>query len=288
MKRCLSTVSLTLGAIFSFPATCLAQESSPTRPEFTVGIKAWDTSWHSYLPTTVAGFTNTGQPILGEVVNSVEGSKKVEALPTFTVRYDRYFVSGGYARFSSNFRVSQSPVTSPSFTNLIASRQDHIKRREIDINGGYFVLPGLALTLGYKNGREERDTLSDLSPASSNLFDANLNVWLVGALASFEVHPGVSAYGQFGYGIGRSKVTLGEGLGPFEGEHVRSHAKYILSEVGIAYTLPFDLAWLRRTSVALGYRSQTLKQDVPSVVSGGSRQLRDVKDGFVVSLNATF
>jgi opacity protein-like surface antigen len=288
MKRRLSTISLTIGAMFSFPALSLAQDNSPNTPEFTLGIKAWDTYWQSYLPSTVAGFTSSGQPIIGEVVNSVEGSKKVEALPTLTVRYDRYFISAGYARFSSDFAVSQSPVTSPAFTNVITSRVDHISRRELDINAGYFVLPGLALTLGYKNGREERDTRSGLSPASGRLLDAKLNALLVGALAAFEVKSGLSAYGQFGYGVGRTKTTLGEGFGTFAGETIRSNAKYIVSEVGLAYTLPFEISWLRRTSVALGYRSQTIKQNVPSVLTGESRQLRDVKDGFVLSLNATF
>jgi hypothetical protein len=288
MKRCFSPVSLTFGVMFSFSAVCLAQDSSRPRPEFTVGIKAWDTSWQSYLPSSVAGFSSNGQPIIGEVVNSVEGSKKVEAFPTFTVRYDRYFVSAGYARFSSDFRVSQSPATLPDFRNLIASRQDHIKRRETDINAGYFVLPGLAFTLGYKNGREERDTRIGLSPSSSPLLDAKLNVWLVGALAAFEIQNGLSAYGQFGYGVGKTKADLSEGFGAFAGERVRSHVKYLVNEVGLAYTLPFEVSWLRRTSVALGYRSQTIKQNVPSVISGETRKLRDVKDGFVVSLNATF
>lgn len=225
---------------------------------------------------------------MGEVVNSVEGNKKVEALPTFTVRYDRYFLSAGYARYSTDFNVSQSPVVTPDFTTTITSRRDHISRREVDINAGYFVLPGLALTLGYKTGRENRETSTGLSPVSVGSLDSKLDVWLVGALGSYEIQNGFSAYGQFGYGVGRIRSTFGPGLAPFTGREIRSHAKYIVSEVGLAYRLPIEPSWLRRTSIALGYRSQTIKESVPSVVSGETRDLRDVKDGFVLSLNATF
>ena len=136
------------------PAVGYAQEEMTKQLEFTIGLKAWNTSWQSYLPAVIVGATPSGQPAASELVNSVEGRTEVAALPTVTLRYERYFLSAGYARYSSNFDLVQSPIGVVNGQNIFASRIDHIRRREIDVNLGYFVLPGLALTVGYKGARE--------------------------------------------------------------------------------------------------------------------------------------
>jgi hypothetical protein len=273
-----------------FPAVSFAQEDSNAGLEFTIGLKAWNTSWQSYLPAVIVGTTPGGQPAVSELINSTEGSTQVAALPTMTLRYSRYFLSAGYARYSADFDLTPAPaaVVSANGQNLIVSRHDHIRRRELDINAGYFVLPGLALTVGYKGGRENRDTnAGGALGISSNLLDGKLDAVLLGALGSYEIIPGFSAYGQFGYGIGRNRFTYGEGT-PAPGTEVKTNPRYILTEIGVAYQLPLKSNWVQRTSVALGYRSQTIKQKVPSLIGGDERKIRDVKDGVVLSLNATF
>ena len=62
----------------------------------------------------------------------------------------------------------------------------------------------------------------------------------------------------------------------------------MVTEIGVAYQLPLTNRWIQRTSLALGYRSQTVKQKVPSLIGGEQREVRDVKDGIVLSLNGTF
>lgn len=288
MHRCRLFVTAGLSVSCLFPAISAAQEEPNPRLEFTVGLKAWNTSWQSYMPAVIVGTTPGGLPASSELVNSVEGSTEVAALPTLTLRYARYFLSAGYARYSSNFNLSQSPVAVINGQNLISSRRDHLRRRELDINVGYFVLPGFALTVGYKGGRENRDTSTGGTPGITlSLLDNKLDTFLVGAIGSYEIAPGFSGYGQFGYGFGRGKINYGEAT-PVSGTQVKNNPRYILTEVGVAYQLPITSRWIQRTSVAVGYRSQTLKQKVPSVVGGEDREVRDVKDGIVLSLNATF
>jgi hypothetical protein len=275
--------------IFSVsPVVSFAQEEPNKQLEFTVGLKAWNTSWQSYLPAIIVGTTPRGLPAASELINSVEGSTEVAALPTMTLRYARYFLSAGYAQYSANFDLSQSPVAVNNGENIFSSRRDHIRRREVDVNFGYFVLPGLALTVGYKGARENRDTRTGVVPDTAfGLLSGKFDAVLLGALGSYEIVPGFSGYGQFGYGIGRGKVTYGQ-ASPAPGDQFRNNPRYILTEVGVAYQLPITSRWIQRTSVALGYRSQTVKQKVPSLVGGEEREVRDVKDGIVLSLNATF
>lgn len=271
-----------------FPALSVAQEDPNARLEFTLGLKAWNTSWQSYLPAVIVGTTPRGLPATSELINSVEGSTEVAALPTMTLRYARYFLSAGYGRYSSDFELSQSPVAINNGVNIFSSRRDHLKRREVDLNFGYFVLPGFALTVGYKGARENRVTSTGAAPGIAvGLLDGKFDAILLGALGSYEISPGFSGYGQFGYGIGRGKVTYGAGT-PAPGTHFKNDPRYLLTEVGVAYQLPITSRWIQRTSVALGYRSQTVKQKVPSLVGGEEREVRDVKDGIVLSLNATF
>jgi hypothetical protein len=288
MRRECTAVLLSAAGLLAASAECGAQEAAWTRPEFTIGIKAWDSGWQSYLPSTVAGVTPLGTPAASDVVNSVETSRHVEALPTLTLRYDRYFLSAGYARFSSDFSLQQSPLVSTSSPmTILTSRTDHLTRREIDVNAGYFVLPGLALTIGYKNAKEDRDTRLGIAPGTTaGLLNADVDVGLLGAVGSYEIQDGLSAYGQFGYGWGRARTTLGA-ASAVPGREISTNVRYIISELGLAYRLPWQSAWIKRSSVGLGYRSQTLKQNAPSAVGGESRDLRDVKDGFVLSLNLT-
>lgn len=270
------------------PAIGYAQEEMTKQLEFTIGLKAWNTSWQSYLPAVIVGATPSGQPAASELVNSVEGRTEVAALPTVTLRYERYFLSAGYARYSSNFDLVQSPIGVVNGQNIFASRTDHIRRREIDVNLGYFVLPGLALTVGYKGARENRDTRTAVAPDTTlNLLSGKFDGLLLGALGSYEIVPGFSGYGQLGYGIGRGRVTYGEGtLTP--GNSFKNNPRYMVTEIGVAYQLPLTNRWIQRTSLALGYRSQTVKQKVPSLIGGEQREVRDVKDGIVLSLNGTF
>lgn len=271
-----------------FPAVGYAQEELNKPLEFTIGLKAWHTSWQSYLPAVIVGTTPGGQPAASELVNSVEGRTEVAALPTMTLRYERYFLSAGYARYSSNFDLLQSPIGVINGQNVFGFRIDHIRRREIDVNLGYFVLPGFALTVGYKGARENRDTRTTVAPDTVlNLLSGKFDALLLGALGSYEIVPGFSGYGQFGYGIGRGRVTYGEGT-PASGNSFKNNPRYMVTEIGVAYQLPLTNRWIQRTSLALGYRSQTVKQKVPSLIGGEQREVRDVKDGVVLSLNATF
>lgn len=285
-NRLFASVGLSISCFL--PAVSFAQEDSNPRLEFTVGLKAWNTTWQSYLPAIVVGTTPGGAPAVGEVINSTEGNTQVAALPTMTLRYSRFFLSAGYARYSANFDLNSAPVAATNSPNIITSRHDHIGRRELDINAGYFVLPGFALTVGYKGARENRESSSQAAPGIAlNLLNAKFDGLLLGALGSYEIVPGFSGYGQFGYGIGRGKFKYGEAT-PAPGTQVKNNPRYILTEIGVAYQLPIKSQWVQRTSVALGYRSQTVKQKAPSIVGGEEREFRDVKDGIVLSLNATF
>jgi len=275
--KTLSATSLALGLLLS--ATSHAQEAAPA-PVFTIGAKVWNASWLSYLPAAYAGFGANGQPALGDVVNATEGSRSTSVLPLVGVRYGKFIASGSYGRFTSDFNLLNSPVATPSGT-LLTSRSDHFVRKESDLTLGYFVLPQVALTLGYKHAKERRDSRTGLSPQRAPLSDTRANGVLLGAVASFPIQGALNFYAQGGYGPARLKTrSLDNSFAQID-----AHGRYLIGEFGLNYPFLIDKAGLRAASAAIGYRSQTVKTRSSGIIYREDRDLRDVRDGLVLSLN---
>lgn len=250
------------------------------KPQFSVGLKAWHSSWLSYFPGEVRGIDSAGAPGTATTYDMAEGSQRTTFLPVLAVRYNNYFLSASYARYSSNFHLANTSVVGPDGSNVLTSRSDHFDRDEADLTAGYFVTPNIALSLGYKHLTEARHTSLGIAPGiATPLSDSTLKALLFSALANLPLQGGLGVYGQLSYGPTRVNITTS----PDNAVSYRAHGTYLISEIGLTYALPVQTPLLKSSSIGVGYRSQTGKTRSP--VGGYSRDVRDVKDGIIFSLN---
>jgi hypothetical protein len=251
--------------------------------QVSVGVKVWNSSWLSYLVGLSGGVDPSGKPGLADVIDQVEGKRETSALPLLAVRYGKYFVSGSVGHYASDFYVAHSSVIGPGGVNVLTSRSDHFSRRESDVSLGYFVTPEVAVTLGYKYATEDRDTALGLGPQYSSRMRSVGHGPLVGALGSFPIQGALRFYGQLGYGPAKLKTEFPGTSEP----RIDANSRYLLSEIGLAYALPVGGTWAKGANAALGYRSQTLTTHSYGPAYRDPRDVRDVKDGIVLSLTVT-
>jgi hypothetical protein len=218
-------------AVAALCACSIAQAQQA--PTVSAGLRAWNTTWDTF---SYAG---------GNIIQ-VPGEEKLVLLPVLSVRWRDFTGS-----------VSLYPSTEHELLN---GRRD--KRKEFDVNLGYFVSPGVSLTLGYKK-LEQRNT--------SGLYE--LTGPVAGISGTAPLVRDVALYGSFGLGwlntTGRSDIKF--------------DADYRLSELGVAYTLPMS-TFVRALTFTLGYRTQVLtsKDALPG------QDGRDLTEGFTFGALATF
>jgi hypothetical protein len=256
----------------------LAQDSLPAT-RFTVGAKVWHASWLSYLPSFYSGVNASGQPVIGDTVDAVEGRKKTNLMPTLAVSRFPYSVSASHGRFSSDFSALTSPIVLPTGQTLIGPRTDHLKRRETDINLGYAVTPEVALSVGYKDATETRDVSFGATPQRTPLLRTRVRGLLLGMSASFPVKDKLRFYAQAAYGPARLKADFYD-----RGASLKTDGRYLIGELGLSYGL-YSKPDGSAAAASIGYRTQTVKTDSFDNVFQDGRKLRDVRDGLVLSLN---
>jgi hypothetical protein len=189
-----------------------------------LGVKAWANEWTSWEVNRV----QVGSSSL-QALSPVNGTG-VSFIPVVSVRHQRAFASASYMA-----------ATHYALENSLGTRD--ASRKEVEANVGYDVLPGVALSAGFKQ----------LSQNVGGEFR-----WrgpTVAATFSAAFLSGLNAYGTFG--IGRLNVRL---PAPDAAGATSLNADYTLSEVGLAYS------WGRSASssapsvaLGLGYRAQTVR-----------------------------
>ncbi len=222
-----------------------AQAQDPTF-SVSVGGRAWYTEW-----TTFSYFTQpdaSGKPV-NKALTQVSADDKLTLVPTFSVRWQDW--SGS---------LSALPSTRFSFAD-----GGNGTRQEFDANVGYSVMPGLALSLGYKKV-SQRDGPSRYEPAGP----------VAGISGNAPLGGAFSLYGALG--IGRLKTPSSGG-----DEVVKFKADYRLTELGLAYTLNTE-GRLRRWTFTAGYRIQVIS----SKQAFGTQDGRDTTQGFTFGAIATF
>ena len=255
-----------------------AAENDPA--QFTVGVKVWNSSWFSYNPGAYAVAGPGGEFALADSIDAVQGKSKTDAIPVLAVRKGNYVVSFTHASYASEFNTPRSSLIGPGGQNIATSRTDHLARKETDLTAAYFVMPNIALSVGLKHASEQRDTSTSLTPRS-RLLNAKGKAFIAGALASFPIKGGLSAYGQLGYGPTRLTTTLADGSGSDT-----STGRYLSSELGLSYALRMSDPFVKGLFVGIGYRSQTITTPGIAPAYGDPRDYRDVKDGVVFSITA--
>jgi hypothetical protein len=202
------------------------QAAADDSVSITVGVKEWVTDWTTWRIDNV--FYNTGRIQITEPLNS---ATRPTSTPQVSLRYGDFIASASYL-------VTESYPLSGAIDALSASRN------EVDVNAGYTVLPGVVLTLGYKqidqnygNGPFKWSGPTAGLSGSAPLGTTN---WAV--------------YGLYGFGLPKLKV-------PEAGKDARNNttfdANYSLVEAGLAYVVGVHrhISALRFT---VSYRAQIL------------------------------
>jgi hypothetical protein len=249
----------TFGMILPLIGHAQQNEELPASPwAFSLGAKAWSNTWTSWEITRVQSGASSLQAI-----TPVSSSHEVSFIPLASLRYRRAFLSAS-AMTDTDYMLESSLVTRPG------------TRSESDVNLGFDVLSGLALTAGYKEltqnvGGEYR--------------------WrgpTVAVSASAPLQSGFSVYGT--YGAGWMTATL---PAPDASGTTSLDANYSVSEFGVAYSLARGqgASWLTLT---LGYRSQTVRTrdyalaSQPSGAVYAKDDTRDFTQGFTFSVIGAF
>jgi hypothetical protein len=261
--------------------TSQAQDSAPAT-HVTVGFKVWHASWQSYLPASYTGTTASGGPAIGEDINLVEGGERTNVLPLIAISYGKYFMSASYGRFTSDFFSFTSPYINTGGGTVVTSRTDHFVRREGDISFGYFVTPEVGLSIGYKDATENRTTMLGIAPQEAPLVRTKARVLLLGAIGSFPIQGKLRMYTQVGYGPARVQLRFANPTESYD-----TNGRYLIGEIGLSYPLLSNYQGISAATAAIGYRTQTVKTVSHGFVFHEDRDLRDVREGLVLSLNVS-
>lgn len=228
--------SLVILALFS-ATPALAQKPGAS---VSVGVRAWHTDW-----TTFSYFTDDGTPPQNLALTQVSADAEITLMPLISVRYGNWLGS-----------VSGLPSTDFAFPSGSGTRE------EFDANLGYFVMPSLALTVGYKRVSQS-DGPNRYRPEGP----------VVGVTANAPLAGVWSMYGSLGVGW----------LETPSGDAIDFEADYRLAELGLAYTLGGN-RMPRNWTFTGGYRFQVLT----SKDAFNSEDGRDTTQGFTLGVMATF
>lgn len=201
----------------------------------TIGLRLWSTEWTSWFP----------------VEKYVKAGTEVAFIPVVSARYKEFLVSGSYMT-KTDFEFD--PTYKP-------------ERKEYDVNFGYFILPGLAATVGYKHMHYD----------SPDGYDWTSKGWTVGLSGSAPLAPYTSLYGSLAYG--RPKIN--DNSLAFTGQR----AKYLLTEFGFAFPLGHWSPSMSGFLVTAGYRYQRVGADPNAAANVGTRELFEYTQGPVLGIS---
>jgi hypothetical protein len=208
----------------SFQVPALAAEDAGEGFSVTVGTKVWVNEWSSWYTSTIGG---------QGVVVPIDSSTKVSLIPVVNLRFRDF-----YASFSTLLHTSYT-LSGQALNSIDASR------KEFDANLGYYVLPGLGVSLGYKS-------------LSQTFGGANYR-WTgptIGATLTAPIQGGFAGYSALGIGYFRMNLPSADLNAPVNGG---LNAYYGVGELGLAYaTAGISTIAVTSTAFTLGYRFQSV------------------------------
>lgn len=241
--------------------------------QFFGGLRVWGMNWETPVLTRAAVFdpANPSAPATKDIEQRYS-STRAAPIPFLGVRYGNFIGS-----------VSYLTRTAYGFNGL----PNDIRREEFDATLGYYVIPQLALSVGYKTAKVDR--ISTLVSGGSTT-----DVYLVGASSSVPLEGSgrLSLYGNVAYGVGKSRADIPDSN--------KVDVSYRIGEVGLSYRLfSAPQGALKHLNLSFGYRAQvaTLKNIafgsyatptslVPTSVE--RRNIQSTTDGFVIGLIGVF
>ncbi len=271
LALCLMTTGAARADAPAQPAAEPLAEADPWL--FSLGLKTWTNGWDSWFTSP----TGTGVA-LGtrryQVVQAVHSNLRTSVIPFASVRKGPVFGSLSLMQKTS---YSLQDAGTPGGFDVSASRH------ESDGSVGWYIVPNLALTLGYKQ--------------LTQTYGSDRYRWagpLLGVNGSATLAPGWALYATAG--LGSLKATFPTAQADAQGRS-SFHAGYRLGEFGVAHGMALDSPFLRSVAATLGYRVQTvsttgyaLANTSPGGVStiNTRASLVDITQGLALSLSATF
>lgn len=237
------------------------EESSTGRNFFVVaGVKGWSSTWQSWLRIRTA-YGEASR----DVIQTLSSPSKIATIPQLSVRYGNWFVSASTLT-DTTYKLAGN------WLNAIPGI-----RNEVDGNLGYYVLPGLAFSVGYKKITQSFESSDKWSgPTAALTGTAGLD-------------RGFSVYGTVAFG--QMNATA-----PKDGtDNTSFNANYYLTEAGLAYSFGGMGRLVRSVNMTLGYRTQTVVTkgyqladfSTPSPTLS-SVNVRDTTQGLALGLSAVF
>ena len=259
-------------------------DAGATDIQFFVGQRVWLATWdQAYLDALVVIPNPLNPvPIIQQTNSRAVSDTAVLPQTSFGVRFKNW-----------TFATTVMPGT--NFTSGGLAINDTIRRNEVDLSVGYAFSPYIVGSVVYKTGRIDQVATANATRLTGVGGSYKVEGLLLGISATVPLQGPVALYGNFGYGPARQTISVSgsSDLG-FKGG-------YQISEVGFAYRLTDDRAFLGFTSLSmqLGYRSQTVTINdlnfdtfstgrVPTVISTQYKNVRSTTQGIVFGIVAAF
>ncbi len=287
LKNTAISAILGLAAAAAAPATAYSADSASTKeaaePEgeaaFNVvaALRTWYARWD--LPTFVT------QVVVPNPSNPASAVIQQQVVPAVADAKFLFLPSLGFR--AGNFIATVSGMPSTQFTTP-GSALGSIDRQEVDVNVGYYVLPGIVALVGYK-----RAELGSFTPQSS-AYSSKIDAWLIGGSASAPLSDRISLYGNFAYGFAQQTYDTALVNGD-----TRMPGSYQIAEVGVTYRLlERETGLLKGISLQAGYRFQsyvtsatlgTFSPSAPTVpIAITKTDLRSTTDGLILGVVGVF
>jgi hypothetical protein len=302
--------------------SAIADETGGSGFSASVGLKTWISDWELPIYSEAQNKSDI------DSVNTYNSDTETIFIPVLSFRYKNFFVSGSYFpktdyNFNDGFFKGSyfAPIEGESLYYWDAEFGDwlqlsevaavsipmpfHIssERSEWDINVGYYILPSLVATAGYKRiDRDfvfswrypddfsvstldknwepvetwdvERFEAEGIATSAESKGDNKTEGWTVGISGVAPLQGRLGLYGSFAFGLLETTNTADTEL----------DTNYYLGELGLLYSSQFSqIPMLDAAAVYLGYRFQLLDDELPIGVDAG-----DNTSGFVLGVNLVF
>lgn len=242
------------------------------------GVRLWANEWDvpflDQRGLTVVPTLGQQAPVeLRDEVRTTASDMEFVPMPTLGVRYGNFLGSMTYFV--------------PTKYHGKGGTEKSVERSELDVNVGYFVLPSVLVSVGYKTAEVDRIANRDDT-------DQEIDAVLIGISASAPLSERLSLYGNFAYGLARNETGTKDPRG-----EDRYDARYAIGEFGLAMRLleGSPNAFLKSVSASIGYRVQSFTVEGIglgvydanfNLLRTTTRDLRSSTDGFVLALVASF
>lgn len=240
-----------------------------------LGLKIWPNKWD--LPVELFGYDNK------TYIHEFESGAELTYIPAVLIRYRNFFIGGSYLSETDYDFVNQNYSNWGVEDNILYITGTTISvsgsRKEWDLNLGYFLLPNLAISIGYKNLDRDLDIFfisegyssdgSQTDEIIDDVFEASypLSAYapIVGLSASTPLVNRLNLYGNMAYGL-----LDGDAEYNYEGgkNELTLDGEYVFAELGLSYTILLKRKSASAVTFNIGYRFQRLEMQFESKDGG--------------------